>query len=120
MVQDGMARGLLGPVEGSERMAAAFAAVHLRDLGPLTADLPQPPVSAPSGWRALLVMFLEQLQASLRTAITGPRRPAQIGAALLVGFLLISCGLLAAHAVFAGFDTGGHDGPNGFGPPRHR
>lgn len=42
MLQDAVGRGLLSPTEGSERTAAAFAAVYRDDLGPLTADLPPP------------------------------------------------------------------------------
>ena len=50
MLQDAMARGQLNPDEASERMAWAFAAVHRRDLDPLTADLaPAPARRRPAG-----------------------------------------------------------------------
>ena len=37
-LQDAVARGLLTPDEGSERLADAFAAVHLTALDPLPED----------------------------------------------------------------------------------
>jgi hypothetical protein len=56
VLQDAVARGLLTAEEGGERMAAAFAAVHLRDLPPLTADLRPAATAAPArtapGWCA--------------------------------------------------------------------
>ena len=53
-LQDAVARGLLAPDEGSERMADAFVAVHLTDLDPLTEDLPPaPPERTAPGWRSL-------------------------------------------------------------------
>ena len=109
-----MARGLLTPAEGSDRMKVAFAAVHLDDLTPITADLPEAAARNESaGWRPLLLTVFEQLKSSLRSALTGRRRPAQLGAALLIAFLLISCGLTFAHLVLDGGgggrgDFGGH------------
>lgn len=117
VLQDGMTRGLLTPGEGSDRMSAAFAAVHLEDLEPITADLPEGPAhsSRTVGWRPLLLMVLEQLQSSVRRAISGRRRPVQLGAALLLAFLLITCGLTFAHLVL---DNGG--GPGHGGGPGQR
>ena len=122
VLQDAMARGLLTPAEGSDRMSAAFAAVHLEDLKPITADLPEPEGPTQSsktvGWRPLLLMVLEQLQSSLRSAITGRRRPVQLGAALMLVFLLITCGLAFAQFVFdhgAGPGHVGGPGRGGFG-----
>lgn len=108
-----MARGLLTPAEGGDRMSAAFAAVHLEDLEPMTADLPTGPANSTSkpGWRPLLLMVLEQLQSSLRGAITGRRRSAQLGAALLLVLLLITGGLVFAHLFL---DNGGGPGHGGF------
>ena len=111
VLQDAMARGLLTPAEGGDRMNAAFAAVHLEDLTAITADLRRAPARSESaGWRPLLLMVLEQLQSSLRSALTG-RRPVQLGAALLIAFLLVTCGLTFAHLVL---DSGGDPGQGGF------
>ena len=116
-LQDAIACGLLTPVEGSDRMSAAFAAVHLADLEPITADLPKGPANngRPVGWRPLLLMVLEQLQSSLRGAITGRRRPVQLGAALLLVFVLISCGLTFAHLLLDGGGGPGRSGGAGRG-----
>jgi len=113
VLQDAIGRGLLTPTEGGERMSAAFAAAFVPDHAPLTADLPKSPGKAtPIGWKPLLLMVLEQLQSCLRTATTGPRRPAQLGAALLLVLLLLTCGLAFAHLVL---DNGGGPGQRGFG-----
>ncbi|MGY1829252.1 DUF1707 domain-containing protein [Geodermatophilus sp. SYSU D01180] len=114
-LQDGVARGALTPDEGGDRMAAAWAAVHLRDLAPLTADLP--PVAAPPrvtapGWRPLGLMAWEQV----RTTVAGARagRPAAVRIALvgLVTLLvLVALGSLVLHGLAEGL--GG--GPDGFG-----
>src|ERR1700712_5152898 len=51
ILQDAIARGLLAPPEGGDRMSAAFAAVYLRDLEPLIADLPSATgTTKPAGW----------------------------------------------------------------------
>ena len=114
VLQDAVGRGLLNPAEGSERMSAAYAAVHLQDLEPITADLPRTGDSGkPAGWRALLLLLLEQLRTSVPQALSGRRRKVQIGAALLVVLLLLAFGLAAAHLVF---DHGGHYGPGGHVP----
>ncbi|MGY1688169.1 DUF1707 domain-containing protein [Geodermatophilus sp. SYSU D00867] len=120
-LQDGVARGALTPDEGGDRMAAAWAAVHLRDLAPLTADLP--PVAAPPqitapGWRPLGLMAWEQL----RTTVAGARagRPAAVRIALvgLVTLLvLVAFGSLVLHGLAEGFDAGPdgfRGGPGGF------
>jgi hypothetical protein len=91
VLQDAVARGLLTPDEGSERMAAAFGAVHRRELGPLTADLP-PASTAPAapGWRPLADMALAQVRASLNgTAdrLSPARVAVAVAAAVLVLFL---------------------------------
>ncbi len=105
VLQDAVARGLLTPDEGSERMAAAWAAVHLRDLRPLTADLPAPPAPtrpvAP-GWRPLGLMAWEQVRTTARTV---PGRPGVRLAVALVLTLLLLVGLGAA-ALDAVFDGG--------------
>jgi hypothetical protein len=113
VLQDATARGLLNPTEGGDRMGAAFAAVYLRDLEPLIADLPGVAgTTKPAGWRPLAQMALEQLRSSLNT--TGRRSAAQLGAALLLVLLLMTFGLAVAHLAF---DNGGGPGPGhgGFG-----
>jgi len=113
ILQDAMARGLLTPAEASERIFDAFAAVHLPDLDPLTQDLPPAPSStSPPTWRTLIVMFSERLQFSIRETSSG-KRPALIGAALLITFLLVTLGVTAAHLLF---DTGVRPDHDGFGP----
>ena len=68
-LHDAVVKGLLTMEECDERAAAAYAARFVRDLPPLTADLPPaaPPVPVAPGWRALLVMAWLQL----RTAVAG-------------------------------------------------
>ncbi|MBM7805102.1 hypothetical protein JOD57_000939 [Geodermatophilus bullaregiensis] len=119
-LQDAVARGLLTPDEGSERMAAAFAAVHLRDLPPLTADLPPAPehvtayATAP-GWRPLGLMAWEQVRATVAGARGGGPAGVRLAltavAALLV---LVLLGSLVLDGLFdggpGGFDRGWGDG----------
>lgn len=119
VLQDAVGRGLLTPDEGSERMAAAFAAVHLRDLAPLTADLPAPPALAPAGapgWQPLGLMAWEQLRTTVRGA---PGRPAvRVAlAAVLVVLLLVALGSFFVEAAFdggpGGWDQDWSDRPSG-------
>ena len=87
VLQDAVARGLLTPDEGSDRMAAAFAAVHLRDLAPLTADLPAPARADAPGWQPLGLMAWEQLRTTVRGA---PGRPVvRVALAVLLALLLL-------------------------------
>src|SRR4051812_1254477 len=67
VLQDAFTRGLLTMEECDERVAAAYAARFVRDLPPLTADLPPAPVAAPTGpgWRALAVLAWLQLRAAI-------------------------------------------------------
>jgi hypothetical protein len=106
-LHDAVVRGLLTIDECDERVAAAYAARFLRDLPPLTADLPPaaPPVPVAPGWRALLVMAWLQL----RTALAGlswrgvrarPRLAIATAAVLAV---------LVVGAATAGELIGGHD-----------
>jgi hypothetical protein len=110
VLQDAVARGLLTPDEGSDRMAAAFAAVHLRDLAPLTADLPAPPALAPAGapgWQPLGLMAWEQLRTTVRGA---PGRPAVwVALAAVLVLLLVALGLFFVEAAF-------DSGPGGLDP----
>jgi hypothetical protein len=67
VLHDAFTRGLLTMEECDERMAAAYAARFVRDLPPLTADLPPAPTAAPTapGWRALAVLTWLQLRAAV-------------------------------------------------------
>jgi hypothetical protein len=111
-LQDAVARGLLTPDEGSERMADAFAAVHLSDLDPLTEDLPPaPPERTAPGWRSLGTLAVEQVRASLTTAATGRLRAARVAFVLLVAsFFLVLVGALSGVALS---DSGGGGGGGG-------
>jgi hypothetical protein len=113
-LQDAVARGLLTPDEGSERMADAFAAVHLTDLDPLTEDLPPaPPERTAPGWRSLGTLAVEQVRASLTTAATGRLRVARVAVVLIVASLfLVLAGALTGVALSdsGGGGGGGDDG----------
>ena len=111
-LQDAVARGLLTPDEGSERMADAFAAVHLTDLDPLTEDLPPtPPERTAPGWRSLGVLAVEQVRTSLTTAATGRLNAARVAVVLLVASLfLVLVGALSGVALSDGGGGGGGDG----------
>jgi hypothetical protein len=117
VLQDAMARGLLTVEEGGERMAAAFAAVHLRDLPPLTADLQPAATAAPArtapGWGVLAAMLLDQLRTSLRRPGTTRLHPARVAAAVVLGLLVLA--VLGSLAGELFFDGGGGHGPGGFG-----
>jgi hypothetical protein len=116
-LQDAVARGLLTPDEGSERMADAFAAVHLTDLDPLTEDLPPaPPKHTAPGWRSLGTLAVEQVRASLTTAATGRLRAARVTVVLLVASLfLVLVGALGGVALSDSGGGGGRGGGDGGG-----
>ena len=113
VLQDAVVRGLLTSEEGSDRMAAAWAAVHLRDLGSLTSDLPpaRPPTSPAPGWGVLSTMAVEQVRSSLDGARPGRLSPARVAAALAVALLLV---LLVGSFVGELFFDGGGPGRGGF------
>jgi hypothetical protein len=117
-LQDAVARGLLTPDEGSQRMADAFAAVYLTDLDPLTADLPPaPPEHTAPGWRSLGTLAVKQVRTSLATAATGRLRAAQVTVVLLVASLfLVLVGALGGVALS---DSGGGGGGGGGDGGRH-
>jgi len=110
VLQDAVARGLLSVDEGSERMAAAFAARHLHELPPLTADLPPAPVpAAPApGWRPLGTLALAQTQASVAWLMADGLRSRRALTAL-AGLLAV---LLLVMMLASGLD-GHHGGPHG-------
>jgi hypothetical protein len=114
VLQDAMSRGLLNPDEASERMAWAFAAVHRRDLDPLTEDLAPAPAhhDDPLGWRALAAMTADRVRLSLADT-TGRLGPTKVAVVFLVVLLLvIAVGALATEfMVHASSATG----PRGFG-----
>ena len=118
-LQDAMARGLLAPDEGSERMADAFAAVHLSDLDPLTEDLPPaPPQRTAPGWRPLGTLAVEQVRASL-TSATGRLSAARVAVVLLVASLfLVLVGALSGMAMSDG-GGGGGGGDGGWHEQEH-
>src|SRR5215218_11380721 len=108
-LQDAVVRGLLTPEEGSERMAAAWAAVHVRDLAPLTSDLPPAgPVRGAAGWRVLATMAGEQLRSTLHGVRSGRLSPARVAVALAVVLLLVV--LVGAVVGELFFDGPGHGG----------
>jgi Domain of unknown function (DUF1707) len=118
-LQDAMARGLLAPDEGSERMGDAFAAVHLTDLAPLTEDLPPaPPQRTAPGWRSLGALAVEQARASL-TSAAGRLSAARVAVVLLVASLfLLLVGALSGMAMSDG-GGGGGGGDGGWHEERH-
>jgi hypothetical protein len=107
LLQDAVVRGLLTPDEGSERMAAAWAAVHVRDLAPLTSDLPlaRRQGGAP-GWGALATMAGEQVRSALHGVRSGRLTPARVAVALAVLLLLVVLVGSVASELF--FDGPGH------------
>ncbi|MGY1691946.1 DUF1707 SHOCT-like domain-containing protein [Geodermatophilus sp. SYSU D01105] len=115
-LQDAVARGLLMPDEGSERMADAFSAVHRTDLDPLTEDLPPAPAErAAPGWRSLGRLAVDQARASLTTA-AGRLSAARIAVVLVAASLfLVLVGALAGVALSDdGRGGGGGDGGGGW------
>lgn len=114
VLQDAVARGLLTPAEGSDRMAVAFAAVHRVDLEPLTVDLPPAPPN-PGHWRPQRGALPEQLRSAL-TAGGGRNRAAQLALALVLLILLLTLGTAMLHLLLDGGGPG--PGSGGFGPGR--
>jgi hypothetical protein len=112
VIQDAVVRGLLTADEGSERMAAAWAAVHVRDLGPLTADLPavRSARTAP-GWGVLATMAVEQARSSLHGARSTRLSSVRVAAALAVVLLLVVLvGSLVGELLVDGPGRGGFHG----------
>jgi hypothetical protein len=104
-LHDAVARGLLTPEEGQERVTAAYSARFLQELPRLTADLPPAPSPAPvaPGWRALMLLAWLQLRSTLTRsslrAAAGARRRLAVAAVALLAVLS-----LAGMAVADAFD----------------
>ena len=100
VLQDAVARGLLTPDEGSERMAAAFGAVYRADLPSLTADLPPADVRIRAlGWKSLATKICERVIYFAAHATTSARaRPLRAIVVLLI-VLVSMCvfGLIFGH-----------------------
>ncbi|MGZ4572564.1 MAG: DUF1707 SHOCT-like domain-containing protein [Blastococcus sp.] len=99
VLHDAVARGLLTLAEGDERMGAAYSARFVRDLPPLTADLPpaSPPAPVAPGWRALMTLAWLQLRMAL-TGLTWRRassRP-RLAVAVLALVAVLSIGAVTA------------------------
>jgi hypothetical protein len=117
VLQDAVARGLLGFDEGDERIAAAFATRHVDELPPLTADLPAPPpapATAP-GWRRLGTLAGQQVRHEIRATRAAGLRSRRFLVAVLLAALLLAVVLLGAFAGHAGPDRSGTGFGTGFG-----
>jgi hypothetical protein len=113
-LQDAVVRGLLTPDEGSERLAAAYAARYRHELPPLTADLPPAPASTPTapGWRPLASLAVLQARSSAATLMAGglrSRRTLAVLAGLLVAVvLLVALGAMTFGELFGDGHGHGH------------
>jgi hypothetical protein len=110
-LHEAVGRGLLTVEEGHERTATAFAARYVDELGPLTADLPDPTPVAP-GWRAVASTAALQARTSLLGAPSwatadSRRRRAVLLVGILVALLLVVA--LTSAAVAGASDFGGYD-----------
>jgi len=120
LLQDAVARGLLTPDEGSERMAAAFGAVYRADLPSLTADLPRADVRIRArGWKALPMKICERVGYFAAFATTSARAQPLRAIVVLLIVLVSMCvlGLIFGHVWFGGAGHGGSDGGPDFGRP---
>jgi hypothetical protein len=121
VLQDAIARGLLTPDEGSDRMAAVYASRFRNELPAVVADLPPRPASVPTapGWRALGQQTVLQVRQTVQSVPTrNPRANAALAIALAVLLMLtvVMIGVAAAHGLVDGnhgfdrfdrFDGGG-------------
>jgi hypothetical protein len=108
-LHDAVVKGLLTVEECDERVAAAYAARFLRDLPPLTADLPPaaPPVPVAPGWRALLVMAWLQLRTALAgISWRGVRARPRLAIAMATVLAVLVVGAATAGELIGGHDHG--------------
>lgn len=119
ILHDAVARGLLTLEECDERMAAAYAARFVKDLAPLTADLPQTSAPGPTvpGWRPLGAMALHQVRTSVTGVASGGLRSNRrlvlaVVLAVVLVLMVVMLGAVAGHALFEGASgyNGGSDG----------
>ncbi len=116
LLQDAVARGLLTPAGGSDRMGAAYAARHVCELPPLTADLPSAPApeTGPTptpGWRSLAGLTWVQARASVDAissdGLRSRRGLVAVAAVLLTLTMLVVLGVAGLHLLFGdGHDLG--------------
>ena len=115
-LHDAFTGGLLTMEECDERVAAAYAARYVRELPPLTADLP--PLAAPApvapGWRALATLAWLQVRAALasfswRGSARSVRARPRIALAAVALLALLSIAAVSTGPVF------GDGGPAGDG-----
>ena len=114
-LHDAVVKGLLTMEECDERVAAAYAARFVRELPPLTADLPPaaPPAPVAPGWRALLVLAWLQL----RTALAGVSwRGLRARPRLAIAMVAVLAVLFVGAATVGELFDGGHDVHAQFGP----
>jgi len=106
-LHDAVVKGLLTIDECDERVAAAYAARFVRELPPLTADLPPaaPPVPSAPGWRVLAVMAWLQLRTVLAGVSWRSARGRQ-GLAIAVAAVLA---VLFLGAAAGALSDGGHE-----------
>jgi hypothetical protein len=113
VLKDAVARGLLTPDEGSERMASAFAARYTDELPALSADLPAiaAPATAPvtaTGWRQLGATLGAQLRSDVGSAVAAGPRSRRFLLTLLVAVLLVVVLVALGGAALQGLLDGGH------------
>jgi hypothetical protein len=106
-LHDAVGHGLLSVEEGHERVTAAFAARYVDELGPLTADLPNPAPVAP-GWRALASTAALQARTSMMGATSWQAAHRTRRRLVLLGLILL--GVLLVSSVTAAATTGGGGG----------
>ena len=100
--------GLLTPDEGSERMAAAFAATFRDELPALVVDLPPVVASTPAratapGWRPLAATLVAQLHHEfIATRAAGVRSRRFIVSALVAVVLVAALVSFVVHGLWDG------------------
>ena len=114
-LQDAVARGLLTPDEGGDRLAEAYAARYRHDLPPLTADLPKEPVApAAPGWGPLAALVMAQVRAGAAELRAGGFRSRRTLVAGIVALTLLALLVAVIVGAFAGGSPGPGHGHGGF------